>query len=182
MWRWMVLLPAVAAWLTWSDAFGWRWLGAGLLCATAMVALGRAGLHIQRRRRVRAVDGLRELSPGEFETEVARWFRREGYHVDQRGGTGDGGVDLVARRGAEVLAVQCKRYAADAAVSAAQVRDLYGAAVAEGTDRAVLVTTGRVSKAARAWVEALPDGPSVTVFDAGAVSEFARGNTRPLRG
>jgi restriction system protein len=38
-------------------------------------------------------------------------LRRGGYEVEPTKATGDFGVDLVARRGAEIVAVQCKRYA-----------------------------------------------------------------------
>ena len=107
-----------------------------------------------------------------------RWLRRDGWHVEHRGGTGDGGIDILARRRKETLAVQCKRYAESAAVSAAQVRDLYGAAVATGATAAVLITTGRVSGPAVAWAETLPPGPALTFHDLNCLGNLAAGNTR----
>lgn len=77
-----------------------------------------------------------------------------------------------------MLVVQCKRYAETAAVSAAQVRDLYGAAVASGSTRAALMTTGRVSRAAAAWCQSLPAGTRLELFDAEAVGQFAAGQRR----
>jgi restriction system protein len=178
MTRW--LLPVLVA------ACAGAWFGHGELRLTALVAIAlcltaivlRVRRHIRRRAAVRTVDGLRLLHPDDFEAEVGRWLRRDGWQVEHRGGTGDGGIDIVARRGKETLAVQCKRYAETAAVSAAQVRDLYGAAVAEGSTRAVLITTGRVSRAAASWCEALPEAPAFQLFDAEAVAELAAGRAR----
>ena len=178
MWRWMLAAVAVGATLAWWDLFGGRSYGIAVLAVAGFIALYQSGRHIQRRRRVRAVEGLRALSPEEFEAEVARWLRRAGYHVAARGGTGDGGVDLIARKGRETLAVQCKRYAAHAAVSAAQVRDLYGAAVAEGSTCALLVTTGRISNAARLWAAALPGSVRMHLLAADDVSAVAAGGLK----
>jgi restriction system protein len=158
--------------------------GAVLLAGSAgiAVALSAVSFSVARflssRRAKRRLDGLRALSPGDFEAEVARWLRRAGWDVEHLGGTGDGGIDLLATRKRETLAVQCKRYAEHAAVSAAQVRDLYGAAVALGATGALLVTTGRVSAAARAWAEGLPDGPVLAFQDMERVAALASGHGR----
>lgn len=176
----------------------WIWFTAAILLLIAMARFGagepswylaavvllvcgfltvKAVRFVRKRAGRRSVNGLRLLPPAEFEAEVARWLRRDGWHVEQRGGTGDGGIDLVARRGSEALAVQCKRYAESAAVSAAQVRDLYGAAIANRSTRALLVTTGRVSNAARSWCDALPDGTPVHIFDAEDLAAVAAGRS-----
>ena len=44
----------------------------------------------------------------EFERFTARVFEALGYDATLVGGAGDQGVDLVLRKGAEVVAVQCK--------------------------------------------------------------------------
>ena len=178
MTRWLVLTMALGSGAAWTDVAGTRWLGAGALALALLVVALRVRGAVKRRQARRTLDGLRALPPAEFETEVGRWLRREGWSVEHRGGTGDGGIDLVATRGRETLAVQCKRYAETAAVSAAQVRDLYGAAVAGGSTRAVLMTTERVSRAAAAWCTALPPGTRLELFDAEAVGQLAAGQRR----
>jgi HJR/Mrr/RecB family endonuclease len=115
----------------------------------------RVTLTIQRARRLRTADGLRRLDPTAFERTVGAWFARDGWIVEHRGRSGDAGIDLLAFSGGEVVAVQCKRYAEFSAVSPAQVRELYGAAVAVGATRAMLVTTGRIGRSARQWRESL---------------------------
>lgn len=161
-----------------TDGGGIRWFGVAIVALAVIVAAFKLRRGVRRRRARRTLAGLRALLPAEFEGEVGRWLRREGWAVEHRGGTGDGGIDLLAKRGGETLAVQCKRCAETAAVTAAQVRDLYGAAVASGSTRAALMTTGRVSRAAVAWCEGLPAGLRLHLFDADAVGEFAAGQRR----
>lgn len=162
------------------DPGGYRLAGVVLVLLAASVLSWKAWRTQRRRALRRTIDGLRLLHPDDFEAEVARWLRREGWRVERRGGSGDGGIDLLARKGRDTLAVQCKRYAETAAVSAAQVRDLYGAAIASGSTHAMLVTTGRVSRAAVAWCEALPPGLTVSLLDAEAVGQVAAGRARAL--
>ncbi len=176
--RWLTAGLFIGSAAAWSDAGGTRWFGVAVVGVLLLLLAFRLRSGIRRRRARRTLAGLRALLPGEFEGEVGRWLRREGWSVEHRGGTGDGGIDLLATRGAETLAVQCKRYAESAAVSAAQVRDLYGAAVATGSTRAALVTTGRVSRAAVAWCEGLPAGLRMHLLDAEAVGELAAGQRR----
>ncbi len=103
------------------------------------------------------------LSPAAFERAVGAWLARDGWVVEHRGGAGDRGLDLLAFHGDEVLAVQCKRYAPATAVTPAQVRELYGAAVAVGATAALMVTTGRMTPASIAWRSNLPEeGPTLT--------------------
>src|SRR5690606_11908199 len=116
---------------------------------SAVLILWRVARWERRRRLHRTVVGLRSLPPAQFEAEVGRWLRRDGWRIEHRVGTGEGGIDIVATKGRETLAIQCKRYAETTPVTASQLRDLYGAAIAEGATGAVMVTTGRVSKAAR---------------------------------
>lgn len=47
------------------------------------------------------------MTGAQFEQYVAEVLRRGGYEVEPTKATGDFGVDLVARRGAEIVAVQC---------------------------------------------------------------------------
>jgi predicted nucleic acid-binding protein len=178
MTRRIALLAAAAAPVAYFDPNGYRWAGvAGLFVAA--LALAVAARHWSRRRAARrSVEGLRTLHPGDFEAEVAGWLQREGWRVERRGGTGDGGIDLLARKRGETLAVQCKRYAEHATVTAAQVRELYGAAVAEGATGAMLVTTGHVSAPAHAWAEALPGGPPLRLVDAELIGRLATGQAR----
>lgn len=176
--RALLVVAVFSAAVAIGDPSGYRWGGvAGLALVAAIVAL-KVHRHARERELRRSLAGLRRLHPGDFETEVGRWLRRDGWRIEHRGGTGDGGIDIIARRGRDIVAVQCKRYADAAAVSAAQVRDLYGAAIASGATHALLVTTGRVSRSALAWCEALPDGLRVYCMDGAALPGVASGRER----
>lgn len=174
MTRWL-FIAASAGSLTWFDPLDLRWLGNALLALSAVLILWRVARWERSRRLRRTVAGLRSLPPAEFEAEVGGWLRRDGWRIEHRGGTGDGGIDIVATKGRETLAIQCKRYAETTPVTASQLRDLYGAAIAEGATGAVLVTTGRVSRAAREWCEALPASPRAVLVEAADLSTVASG-------
>lgn len=174
------LLPFASGslFVAYLDPLGYRWAGFAGLCVVAVVILLLMARHGRRSIERRTIEGLRRLRPDDFEAEVGRWLRRDGWQIEHRGGTGDGGIDLVARKRAEVLAIQCKRYAEHAAVSAAQVRDLYGAAIATGATSAVLVTTAHVSAHVLAWAESLNEGPALVFHDFRTLGAMASGSTR----
>lgn len=92
---------------------------------------------------------FKNASGSEFERLVARAFRRAGYRVEEMGGIGDEGVDLVAIKPGVHAIIQCKAHGK--AVSPAVVRELYGALQHEGASIAYLATINGVSDNARAW-------------------------------
>lgn len=152
--------------------------GAILLLVAVRVGLG-VSLALRRHRRRNTLAHLREMTPAAFERAVAGWFAREGWLVEHRGRSGDHGIDVLAFHGEELIAVQCKRYAEGTAVSPAQLRELYGAAVAAGATRALLVTTGRVSQAAAEWAAGLRSAPPrLDLVTADQVVAMASGQLR----
>ncbi len=151
--------------------------------AAIVLSAGVGALRVyaaaRRRKRFNTLAGLRKMAPGAFERAVAAWFARDGWIVEHRGRSGDRGIDVMAFRGAEVVAVQCKRYGERGTVSPAQLRELYGAAVAAGATRALLITTGRVSRAAAEWAGALGTAPArLDVIAGEEVEAIATGRVR----
>ena len=88
-----------------------------------------------------------DLSPMEFEREVARVFSEIGYHSDQTGQPGDGGVDVMVRgKDGRKIAVQCKHHARP--IGPAPVRELVGAIVIHNAALGIVVSaTGFSEKA-----------------------------------
>jgi restriction endonuclease Mrr len=85
--------------------------------------------------------GLRKMEPGEFEEYVAGLFSKLGYQTEVTGGSGDGGIDVIARKDGIENYIQCKKYKNK--VGPSMVRDFYGAMadhLAKG--KGFLVTTG----------------------------------------
>ncbi len=168
--------------LTVTDSWGWVALvGLGLLVGEGLLLRSRTGRRLFRQllRRVRRVplahsavrpsprlrpvaggsppaglvlDQLKALTPAQFEEFSRLLLLAAGYRDVQRvGGSGDQGVDLrMADPVGNLCVVQCKRYAGS--VSPAVVRELYGVMARTGAREAYLLTTGRVSAAAQAWI------------------------------
>lgn len=81
----------------------------------------------------KSLDGRR------FEKEFALLCERQGYAVDLRGGSRDGGVDLILRLRGRTIVVQCKAH--QKYIPPGVVRDLYGTLVHNEADEAWLVST-----------------------------------------
>lgn len=104
-------------------------------------------LKTARRRKLvdgqASIDRIRDLSWQDFERLVAEAYRRQGYRVTERGGSGaDGGIDIELRAKDKTLVVQCKRWKTRTA-GVELVRELYGAMVGEHAHAAIFVTSGR---------------------------------------
>lgn len=100
------------------------------------------------------VSTIRMLSGVEFEEFVANIFRLEGYSVEMTQTTGDHGIDLLMRKGAQVIAVQCKRW--DAPVGEAVVRDLYGSLMGSGAPFGYLVASSTFTSRAYSFAQSKP--------------------------
>lgn len=143
----VLLLFAIVAFFSLTlRGFG---LVVGLLCF--MVALAIIAISGWRRsraiRRWQTVGSLYALSPSDFETHVAETYRNLGYSVRMTARVGDQGVDILAHRNSDILAIQCKRYADHAPNSAVQA--VHAGRTHYGCTHAVLVCLGGFSGAAR---------------------------------
>lgn len=112
---------------------------------------------------------LYELSPYQFESYVAELFRRKGYSVTMRGGSGDHGVDLelIDRNGRSAI-VQCKRY--QRPIGPDVVRELFGTTIHERAGRGFLVTTADISSMSRRWAKGKP----LSLIDGEALTKLAQ--------
>ena len=65
-----------------------------------------------------------------FERYVGYLYEKAGYSVEYRGikmGLKDGGIDLICRKGGEILLVQCKNWRLDSTIYEKHICQLYGA-------------------------------------------------------
>ena len=129
---------------------------------------------------------LNDMTWRQFEVLVGEGFRLQGYAVTETGGGGpDGGVDLVLRKDGERFLVQCKQWKA-LKVSVSVVRELYGVMAAQGAARGFVVTSGRFTDEAVAFVAGrnirLVDGPKLfgMIRQAQAFREAAQ-TSAPIR-
>ncbi len=85
------------------------------------------------------------MNPRDFERAVADALRREGYETELGPYVGDYGVDVLATKGDQRLAVQAKMYGGTSRpVNRQMVMELYGAAAYLDCTGAILATDGRI--------------------------------------
>lgn len=133
---------------------------AAFFSAPFLVVTLIAAFNAFRRRKLlddqTGLDSLKTVSWQDFELLVGEAFRRQGFVVEESGGSApDGGVDLVLLRSGKKTVVQCKRWK-NAQVGVTLIRELYGVMVAERADRCVFVSSGTFTAEAIAFAEGKP--------------------------
>lgn len=84
------------------------------------------------------------LDPYEFEKGIASLFNAHGFNATPTKGSGDGGIDILLKKGNKNGIVQCKRQ--QTKVSPAVLRDLYGTMVDGGYDFGFVVCPASFSE------------------------------------
>lgn len=97
---------------------------------------------------------LSEMSAVDFEEFVASLFRKMRYAVELTKGSGDHGIDLVMRKGNQVVAVQCKRW--NSPVGEPVIRDFYGSLMNIEAQSGYVVTTATFTSQVFAFVQDKP--------------------------
>lgn len=135
-----------------------------LTLALVLIALFAEGDKFRRRRllsRQSSLETLQNMTWLEFEHLVGEIYRRQGYKVEEKGGSGpDGGVDVVLRRNRETVLVQCKHWKTQS-VGVKPLRELRGIVADEKATRGIFVTCGSYTQPA--LLEAA--GKSVELID-----------------
>lgn len=95
----------------------------------------------------------------QFEFLTAEFFRRHGYLVTITPPRGDGGVDVIVKRegeivGPDLIVIQCRRYARDNSVSLDEVKAFWTTVGEHGATKGLVVTTSRLTRGGRVFVEA----------------------------
>ena len=98
---------------------------------------------------------LRRMGPRKFERLVADLYRQLGYEVTQTPYVRDGGKDVIARRGAEILFIECKLHQAKGSVGRRDLMVFHSAIVSGHATRGIFVTTARVTRDARTFARDL---------------------------
>jgi len=97
----------------------------------------------------RNLETLRKKNWREFEELVGEAYRRQGYAIKENQGAGpDEGIDLVLRKGGDLVLVQCKHWRA-VKVDVKIVRELYGVMAAKQAPHGVVITSGMFTQDAK---------------------------------
>lgn len=98
------------------------------------------------------------MSPFDFEHFVAKLFNSMGYEAQATSRTGDYGVDVIAKKDAEIIAIQCKKYQEGNNVGNQEVQRLLGAMLFKDlkADRGIIITTSDFTRQAGIQAEDNP--------------------------
>lgn len=114
----------------------------------------RQRAYEQFKAQVRLPEYLRQMNPEKFELLVCGVYAQLGYAVQHTPYTGDGGVDGILEKDGVRCVLQCKRV--KGSVGRPILQQLYGAMGDHSATRAIVVTTGNVSKQAKAFAHRKP--------------------------
>ena len=83
------------------------------------------------------------MTPREFEHKVSDYYRQQGYKTIITPYSGDWGIDVIASKGEDKLAIQVKMYGGSSRkITRLSMMQLYGAMAYKDCTRAVMVTDG----------------------------------------
>ena len=83
------------------------------------------------------------MTPKEFEQFVAEYYQHQGYYTEITPYSSDYGVDVIARKGKERIAIQVKMYGnSSRKVNHKTVMELFGAMTYRQCSKAVIATNG----------------------------------------
>lgn len=104
-----------------------------------------------------------QLDGWEFEEEVAKVFRLNGYSASVTKKTSDGGADLILIKGDEKYAVQCKHWKQEVPVSC--MRELKGVQEDLDADKLIMVASSGITSDAREYLSNKPYYKVLTLDD-----------------
>jgi len=120
-----------------------------------LIAAGAS--FVKRSHWIRLSDIPQDDTPGvvkgigwrDFELLICEAFRRQGYRVDGRGGSGpDGGIDLIATKAKKRILILCKHWKTQQ-VGVTVIRELNEVVAARRADGGVVVTGGGFTREAK---------------------------------
>ena len=121
---------------------GGVWLGlAGAIFGVLLALL------LRRERPPAGMTAIDGMSGVEFEGYVAARLRRAGWQVRFTRAVGDYGVDLIAEKDGQSVAIQCKRHGKSVGVAA--VQQVVSGALHHGCTRSLVVSNQEFTTAAR---------------------------------
>jgi restriction system protein len=130
-----------------SQSVEWGLVGAGFGVFFALLVF-RANRRSRRRARADAsMTAIDAMNGDEFEDYVAARLRRAGWQIRFTPAVGDYGVDLIAEKDGQCVAIQCKRHGKSVGVAA--VQQVVSGALHHGCTRTIVVSNQEFTPAAK---------------------------------
>lgn len=159
--RAMTILSCITS--IWAAILHWFWHPMGnwtpllVIFLGVVTAVGMAGaikgyflklVRQQTLHRTEDLEDLKRISWQQFEQLVADAYRAKGFKVQECGGIGDGGIDLIVRSpDGRRIGVQCKHWKSWQ-VGAPRIREFAGAVQRKRLDGGIFVASGTYSRPA----------------------------------
>ncbi|MEC2073760.1 restriction endonuclease [Alkalihalophilus marmarensis] len=112
-------------------------------------------LKLERKERITRqanIDTLCSMDPYEFEHFVADLYRCQGFEATVTKKSGDGGKDIILKKGEKVALIECKRYNKPK-VTRPDVQKFHSALIDAGAEEGFFITTGKFTKPAIEYVK-----------------------------
>lgn len=106
-------------------------------------------------RTYRTEDDWRQMTDREFEIEIGKVYYRNGYETTVTKQSGDGGVDVVAKKDGEMVYIQCKHYGKKTHLGAPELQGFWGCCSGNGVKRGIMVCTSTLTKDAISFANKL---------------------------
>ncbi len=97
-----------------------------------------------------------DFSPREFECFIGELFKRMGYLVEMERYTKDFGIDLVAKKGNDIIVIQVKKWKKGHNIGPDVVRSVLGAMWKVRANKAIIITTSDFTVLAREQAKGAP--------------------------
>jgi len=175
-WLWSLFSIAVMGIIAFILAFSLEFstIEAIILSAVSAIILWVLGLRLliggKRPLPVKKLKNPYLATPEEFEVLCAAIFSRRGYKVELTPKGGDYGIDVIARKGKNLVVVAAKCYAPNRPVGNRWVQQILGAMHKCDADLATLITTSTFTKNAIVQAENAP----IELIDGDALKDLIR--------
>lgn len=109
-----------------------------------------------KKAKIGADNNFQNLSPYEFEQFVAKLFRAKGYSARVTSKSGDAGIDVIASKNGEKIAIQVKRHKSSNKVGSPTVQKTLGSLHEINADKAIVITSSRFTQPAKKRARGAP--------------------------
>jgi HJR/Mrr/RecB family endonuclease len=106
-------------------------------------------IELKKEAEIGLSDNFRSMSPRRFEFFIAALFEEMGYEIDVTPQTADRGVDVLAKKNGEIVAIQCKKFDEKNPVTNKSIAQLIGSAQYYCATRSIFITTSYYTKNAQ---------------------------------